>query len=167
MKSVDRKLSQINPAKRLAYTFVGLVAGDVMLLFFLVRHAVHATLFAGESARLIADALQMSLLYAAFSILGWVLIGLPTALIFPAGFITRLSWPFALMVGAALGPPVLLLILILMGREHVYFRNVAETGTLFAYSILVSTIAFVVYLALLRKDMKDKSALPEGAPHRA
>jgi len=71
------------------------------------------------------------------------------------------------MVGAALGPPVLLLILILMGREHVYFRNVAETGTLFAYSILVSTIAFVVYLALLRKDMKDKSALPEGAPHRA
>ncbi len=166
MKSVDGKLTQINPAKRLAYTFVGLVAGDVMLLFFLVRHALHATLLAGESARLIADALQMSLLYAAFSILGWVLIGLPTALIFPARFITRLSWPFALMVGAALGPPVLLLILILIGRGHVYFRNVAETGTLFAYSILVSTIAFVVYLALLRKDLKDKSVLPEGAPHR-
>ncbi len=167
MNSVDRQLAQINPAKRLAYTFVGLVAGDVMLLFFLVRHALHATLFAGESARLIADALQMSLLYAAFSILGWVLIGMPTALIFPAGFITRLWWPFALMVGAALGPPVLLLILIVIGRGHVYFRNFAETGTLFAYSILVSTIAFVVYLALLRKDLEDESALPPGVHHRA
>ena len=98
MKSMDRNLVHITPAKRLAYTFVGLLAGDVMLLFFLLRHALHATLFAGEPVLRVGDALQLFVLYAGFSILGWVLIGLPTALIFPAGFITRLSWPFALIV---------------------------------------------------------------------
>src|SRR6185312_5125745 len=166
MKSMDRNLAHINPAKRLAYTFVGLLAGDVMLLFFLLRHALHATLFAGEPARLVGDALQLFVLYAAFSLLGWVLIGLPTALIFPASSITRLTWPFALIVGAALGPPALLVIFMLFGRAHVYFRNIAETGTLFGYSILVSTVAFMVYLALLRNDMKNKPALPERvSPH--
>ena len=154
MKSMDKKLVQINPAKRLAYTFVGLLAGNVMLLFLLLKHALHATLLAGEPARMIGDTLQLFVLYAVFSILGWLLIGLPTALIFPAGFITRLSWPFALIVGAGLGPPALLVIFVLLGRGHVYFRNFAETGTLFGYSILVSTIAFMVYLALLRKEMK-------------
>ena len=167
MKSMDRNLVHITPAKRLAYTFVGLLAGDVMLLFFLLRHALHATLFAGEPARLVGDALELFVLYAAFSILGWVLIGLPTALIFPAGSITRLSWPFALIVGAALGPPALLLIFILFGHAHVYFSNVAETGPLFGYSILVSSVAFMVYFALLRKDMKDKPALPQRVSHQA
>ena len=167
MKSMDRKLAEINPAKRLAYTFVGLLAGDVMLLFFLLRHALHATLFAGEPAGLVGDALQLFVLYALFSILGWVLIGLPTALIFSAGSITRLSWPLAPIVGAALGPPALLVIFILFGRAHVYFRNVVETGMLFGYSILVSTIAFMVYLALLRKEMKHSPALPQRVPHQA
>jgi hypothetical protein len=167
MKSMDRNLVHTTPAKRLAYTFVGLLAGDVMLLFFLLRHALHATLFAGEPVLRVGDALQLFVLYAAFSILGWVLIGLPTALIFPAGFITRLSWPFALIVGAALGPPALLVIFILFGDAHVYFRNAAETGTLFGYSMLVSTIAFVVYLALLRKDMKNGPALSQRIAHQA
>ena len=167
MKSTGGKMVHVSPARRLAYTLVGLLAGNVMLLFFLLRHALHATLFAGEPACLIGDAFQSFVLYAAFSILGWVLIGLPTALIFPADFITRLSWPFALIVGAALGPPALLVIFMLFGRSHVYFSNVAETAALFSYSILVSTIAFMVYLALLRKDMKDKPALPHGVPHRA
>ena len=38
MKSMDRNLVHITSVKRLAYTFVGLLAGDVMLLFFLLRH---------------------------------------------------------------------------------------------------------------------------------
>jgi hypothetical protein len=70
-------------------------------------------------------------------------------------------------VGAALGPPALLVIFVLFGHAHVYFRNVAETGTLFGYSILVSTIAFMVYLALLRKDMKNKPGLPQRVTPQA
>lgn len=167
MQNIDTRVAPINPAKRLAYTFVGLLAGDVMLLFLLLKHALHATLLAGESARLIGDTVQLFILYAAFSVLGWIVIGLPAALIFPADFVTRLSGPLALMVGAGLGPPALLVIFALLGRNHVYFRNFAETGMLFAYSILVSAIAFMVYLALLRKDMKDHTIPSHRLPHQA
>jgi hypothetical protein len=156
MNAIDTKLSRINAARRLAYTLVGLLAGDVMLLFFLLRHAIHATLLAGEPASTISDAIQMFVFYAIFSLVGWLFVGLPAALLFPAGTITRLSWPFALIVGAVLGPPALLGIFVLLARSHIYFRNFAETSTLFAYSILVSTVAFMVYLALLRKEMKSK-----------
>jgi hypothetical protein len=165
VKSMDTQLSRVNPAKRLAYALVGLLAGDVMLLFFLLQHALHATLLAGEPARMIPDALQMFVLYAIFSFVGWLLIGLPTALIIPAGSITRLSWPFALILGAVLGPPALLVIFLLLGRGHIYFRNFAEISTLFAYSILVSSVAFMVYLALLRKEMKSRPAPSQGSFH--
>ena len=167
MRVMDAKLSRINPAKRLAYALVGLLAGNVMLLFFLLRHALHATLLAGEPALLIPDAVQMFILYAIFSFVGWLLVGVPTALLFPAGFITRLSWPFALIVGAMLGPPALLVIFALLGRGHIYFRNFAEAGTLFAYSILVSTVSFMVYLALLRKEMKSKPVPSQKFSHRS
>jgi LytS/YehU family sensor histidine kinase len=165
MTSIDMKSARINPAKRLAFTLVGLLAGDVMLLFFLLQHALHATVLAGGPARMIADAVQMFVLYAIFSFAGWLLVGLPTALIFPADSITRLSWPLALMVGIILGPPALVVIFGLLGRGHIYFRNVAETATLFAYSVLVSAIAFMVYLALLRKEMKRKPAPPQRTLH--
>jgi hypothetical protein len=156
MKISSATLSGINPAKRLAYTLVGLLAGDVMLLFFLLRGAIHATILGGEPAVTIADALQMFVIYAIFSFIGWLLIGLPTALIFTANSITRLSWPRAVIVGSVLGPPALLVIFTVFSRGHVYFRNPAETATLFAYSALVSAVAFIVYLALLRRDMKGK-----------
>ncbi len=165
-KSMDTKLPRINPARRLVYALVSLLAGDVMLLFFLLRHALHATLLAGEPARMIPDAVQMFVLYAIFSFVGWLFVGLPAALLFPAGSITRLSWPLALMVGATLGPPALLVIFLLLGRSHVYFGNVAEMSTLFAYTILVSTVSFMVYRALLRKEIKSKPIRPHRFFHQ-
>lgn len=157
MKPRDTELSRITPAKRLAYTLVGLLAGDVMLLFFLLQHAVHTTLLEGEPASTIADAIQGFVLYAIFSLAGWLFVGLPTALIFPAGSITRLAWPLALIVGAVLGPPALLVIFLLLARSHIYVRNFAETGMPLAYSVLVSTVSFMVYSALLRKEMKKQT----------
>jgi hypothetical protein len=160
VKISSTTFSGINPARRLAYTLVGLLAGDLMLLFLLVRGAIHATILGGEPAVTIADALQMFVIYAIFSFVGWLLIGLPTALIFPANSITRLSWPRAVIVGSVLGPPALLVIFTIFSRDHVYFQNPAETGTLFAYSALVSAVAFVVYFALLREEMKSKPTPP-------
>jgi hypothetical protein len=156
MNSVETKPSRIHPAKRLAYALVGLLAGDVMLLFFLLRRALHGALLAGEPAGLIPDALQAFVLYASFSFLGWLFVGLPTALLFPARSITRLSWPSAMIVGAGLGPLALLVIFVLLAHNHIYFRNLTETRTLFAYSILVSTVSFMVYRVLLRKERQSQ-----------
>jgi len=149
----------VSPIKRLAYAFVGLLAGDAILLLFLMQNAlrVRAMLLAvhmGEPARTIPVALQMFTLYATFSFVGWLLVGLPIALFFPARSVTRLPWPLTLLVGAALGPLALLAIFVLLGRGHISFpSSFTGTGGFWAFSILVSTVSFVVYVALLRKKM--------------
>lgn len=98
----NTKVPRISPGKRLLYAFVSLLAGDLILLFFLLQHALHATLLAGEPARTIADTVQTFTLYAIFSFVGWMFVGLPGTLLFPAASITRLSWPQALILGAIL-----------------------------------------------------------------
>jgi hypothetical protein len=73
----------------------------------------------------------------------------------------------ALIVGATVGPIAQLVIFTLLGRSHIYFRNFAEISTLFAYTILVSTVSFMVYLAMLRKEMKSNPARSQHFFHRA
>ena len=89
----NTKTPNISPAKRLLYALIGLLAGDLILLFFLLQHALHATIFAGEPAHTLPDAVETFILYAIFSFVGWMLVGLPATLLFPARSITRLSWP--------------------------------------------------------------------------
>ena len=163
----NTKIPRISPAKRLLYAFVGLLAGDLILLFFLLQHALHATILAGEPARTVPDAVETFILYAIFSFVGWMLVGLPATLLFPARSIARLSWPRALVVGATVGPIALLVIFALLSQSHIYFRNFAEICTLFAYTILVSTVSFMVYLALLRKEMKSNPTRSQHFFHRA
>ena len=163
----NTKIPRISPARRLLYAFLGLLAGDLILLFFLLQHALHATILAGEPAPAFPDAVQTFILYAIFSLVGWMLVGLPATLLFPARSIARLSWPRALVVGATVGPMALLVIFALLSQSHIYFRNFAEICTLFAYTILVSTVSFLVYLALLRKEMKSNPTRSQHFFHRA
>ena len=152
----------LNAPRRLTYAFVGLLGGDVALLLFLLQNAfrVRADLLAlhmGEPAGQIPEALEMFVFYAPFSLVGWLLVGLPIAVFFPTRFITRLSWPLRLLAGAVLGPLALLVILVLLGHGHIEFPGTFRgTGSLWAYSILVSTVSFVLYAALLKG--KSRSA---------
>ena len=60
--------------------------------------------------------------------------------------------PFAL-----LGPPALFVILLVLGGGSVHLSSsFRETGPLFAFSILVSTVSFGVYVALLRKQLWER-----------
>lgn len=147
----------VNPIRRLAYALVGLLAGNAILLLFLLQNAfrLRAMLLAahmGEPARQIPVALQMFVLYAIFAFVGWLLVGLPTALLVPARSFTCLSWPLRVFVGAALGPLALFAIFVLLTHGHINSRAFKGTGGLWAYSILVSTVSFVVYVALLAKE---------------
>jgi hypothetical protein len=155
----------VNPIKRLAYAFVGLLAGDAILFLFLLQNAIRLradvpALHMGEPGQQIPQAIQIFVLYARLSLVGWLFVGLPIALLLPAHFIRRLPWPLRLLVGAALGPLALFLILMLVpdasrsALAHGYMIPGMFTGTasLWPLSILVSTIAFVAYVALLRKE---------------
>jgi hypothetical protein len=143
--------------KRLAYAFVGLLAGDAVLLLYLLLNAIlmRSVLLAvhmGEPAKQIPNALQMFVLYAGFSVAGWLLVGLPIALLLPARSITNMWWPLRVLVGATLGPLALFGVLAVLSRGHLSFPgSFRGLGLLWAFSALVSTVAFVAYASLLRK----------------
>jgi len=155
----------VNSIRRLAYAFVGLLAGDAILFLYLVQNAIRyrADLLAshmGEPGRQIPLAIQIFVLYARLSFVGWLFVGLPIALLLPARFVRRLPWPLSLLLGAALGPLALFLVIVLvsdvsraaLAHGHMLPGMFTGTASLWPLSILVSTIAFVVYVALLRKE---------------
>jgi len=155
----------VNPIKRLAYAFVGLLAGDAILLLFLLQNAIRIradllALHMGEPGRQIPQAIEIFVLYARFSFVGWLFVGLPIALFLPARFIARLPWALRLFVGAALGPLALFLIFMLasdsnraaLAHGHILPGMFTNTASLWPFSILVSTVSFVLYAALLRKE---------------
>ncbi len=150
----------LNPTRRVAYAFVGLLGGNAALLLFLLQNAIRlrASLLAmhmGQPALQIPLALEMFAFYAPFSFVGWLFVGVPVALFFPARSIKRLSWPVRVLVGTALGPLALFFVFVLLSHGHIDFRDHGTfTGTslLWALSILVSTVSFVLYAALLREE---------------
>jgi hypothetical protein len=149
---------EVNPLKRLAYAGIGLLAGDAVLLLYLLYGAIlldarSLALHMGAPGRLILLTLEVFVVYALFSFAGWLFVGVPTALFFPARSITRLPWLLTLLVGATLGPLALAAVLIVLAHGHLDVLY-PSTGTygLWVYSIVVSTVAFGVYVALLRKE---------------
>jgi hypothetical protein len=150
VKNMDTEFDRVNPVKRVAYTFVGLLAGDAMsLLYFLI-------FWSRLPERIVL------LAFAVVSFVGWLFVGLTIALFLPARSITRLSWPQALVVGGALGPVALFGALLTVyvgtsglvsGLAHYSMCKV----TPYAFSILISSVSFGVYAVLLRKQTRESS----------
>jgi hypothetical protein len=149
--------------QRLTYAFVGLLSGDAALVLytlvnaFLVR-ATHLATHVGEPERVVSVALQVVTLYVVCSLVGFLVVGIPVALLLPARFVARWPWLVTIAVGALLGPPALFAILVVLGGGSVHLSSsFRETALLFAFSILVSTVSFGVYVALLRKQLRRTS----------
>ncbi|HYK61798.1 MAG TPA: hypothetical protein VEV85_20355, partial [Bryobacteraceae bacterium] len=67
--------------------------------------------------------------------------------------LSRVAWPGRMLIGASLGPLALLLIFVVLFAiqgSHGAF-SLAHTENLWPFSILVSTVSFLVYTALLRR----------------
>jgi hypothetical protein len=144
---------------RLAYAFVGLVAGDAALLLHMLLNAclASATLLAahaGEPFAQVAVAIQVFAFYAALSLVGWLFVGVPVVLLLPAQRVSGWPWPLVIILGAFLGPPAMLVILFVVSGGRMDF---ARTDLLFIYSILVSTVSFAVYVALLKNHFRGSS----------
>ena len=102
--------------------------------------------YPGYWAQLLSPAWQMFLLYCAFSVFGWMLVGIPAVLALPPKVIVNWPWVVLICVGAAFGALALLLILLILGAGRLRLEH---TGSLWPFAILVSTVSFVVYTALL------------------
>jgi hypothetical protein len=84
----NTKVPRISPGKRLLYAFVSLLAGDLILLFFLLQHAPRDPAH-GENLLHDCNTVQTFTLYAIFSFVGWVFVGLRNVV--PGGLDLRLS----------------------------------------------------------------------------
>jgi hypothetical protein len=144
--------------QRLFFASVALLAGNTALLLFLPQNGLRMRsalrkAHMDEPNLVLRHAWEIFLLYAIFSVVGWILIGVPTALVFPPRLLLRISWPVRVLIGAAMGPLALLLIYVILfaiqGRVREF--SLAHTETLWPFSILVSAVAFVTYTVLLQR----------------
>ena len=110
----------------------------------------------GEPANQIPQWLDMFVLYAPFTLMGWLLAGVPITLAVPASIVERLGWPLRLLIGAAIGPAAVLFVLVLLHfigffltQGHSGPFSLAYTESFWPFSIIVSTVAFAAYAALL------------------
>ena len=107
----------------------------------------------GPTRHPIAASLGIFVIYGTFSVLGWIFVGVPIAVAFPVRLLSRLAWPGRIVMGAALGPLALVLIFVVLftiqSRRSAF--SLAHTESLWPFSILVSSISFLVYAALLRR----------------
>jgi hypothetical protein len=123
---------------RLLYATIGIIAGNALLLMFCL--SVHN------------GGWDFFALFAMFgTIPGFLVVGIPVALVFPARLLTSAWWVVtSLLTGAALGPLAVFLILLVMGIANKEF-NLAHTEQDFGLSIPVSIVSFLTYAVLLRR----------------
>ena len=157
------KNSGVGRFTRFLFAFIGLLAGNAVLLLYFLLNAIvlRAALLRahmGEPARVIPQAWEMFILYSISSIIGWALVGLPIALAFPPRLLSRVGWPLCLLIGATLGPLALLLMfVVLFGLQgQLSSFSLAHTESLWPLAILVSTVSFVVYAALVRRRVRRR-----------
>ena len=129
--------NQIPFGARLFYATIGITAGNALLLMFCLSIQNGGWNFFA--------------LYAIFgTIPGWLVVGIPAALTFPARLLTSAWWVVtSLLTGAALGLAVFLIFLA-MGIANRQF-SLDHTEQYFGLSIPVSTVSFMVYAVLLRR----------------
>jgi hypothetical protein len=152
------------PSRRLLFAAIGLLAGNAALLIYWTIGPLIGALWGRvallNAYRALPDTLGIFVIYAIFSILGWALVGLPIVLAFPARLLLRAPWPLCVLIGAVLGPLALLSIFVVIfamqGRLSAF--SLAHTEALWQFSVLVSTVSFLVYVALLRRRSPNRGA---------
>ena len=137
-KKAKRPSVRIPARIRLLYATIGIITGNALLLMFCLSVQNGGWDFFA--------------LFAMFgTIPGWLVVGIPVALMFPARLLTTAWWTVTcLVIGAALGPLAVFLIFLVMGIANRQF-SLAYTEQYFGLSIGVSTVSFAVYAVLLRR----------------
>jgi hypothetical protein len=160
--------------RKIGYSFVALMAGNVastaVLLLFALLSQVDGLGAIGKVFHMgIGQALTFSLAIWPFSMVGWVVVGLPVVLSLRTEIAADLYWITAALIGAILGAFAMALIYVLPDPRHITiaeFRN-AEALRLFGLAALIAGVAFADYCAVvqnaLRKQAKENGA-PKGTP---
>jgi len=171
-------MSEIGFERKIGYSFLGLMAGNVVSLMMLVFISALPLLNVLPEVRKIwnldiSQALGLSVAIWIVSMLGWVVIGLPVVLLLSAEIAADFYWITAALIGAVLGLLTILLFYLALNQGRLdtsTFRNpqaMLMTATFFSSAALIAGVAFAVYCALVQaalRKLAKKSGAPNGAP---
>jgi hypothetical protein len=138
---------------RVGNSFLGLLAGDFALLILTVLNALHISLLLhGQLKAQLLTALGWFIPVAIVSIVGWMMIGVPVVLIISTERLLKATWWLILIIGALIGPLALLVIFLLLSRGMPRSETFTNTGFFWVCASLISTVAFGIYCALVRRS---------------
>ncbi len=145
---------------RVAYSFIGLMAGNAALLSLAVLNALHISLLLhGQLKAQFVTAIGSFIPIAIVSVVGWIAIGVPTVLLLSPKRILQTSLWWLMLIGALLGPLTLLVIFLLLSRGMPAAQTFTHTGFLWACASLISTIAMGVHCTLVRNYAGDEAGI--------
>ena len=141
-------------AKRIGIAFLGLLAASLVPLILEVVNTWRIRYYGlaqGDGGDWIY-AWRGFLGYFFYAALGWLLLGAPFAAFVPAAFLRHRGWPKRVLLGALFGPVALYLVFQLLYRRMISPVAIAKMWPFWLMAAVISTIAFVVYAALLDRD---------------
>ena len=161
-------MNEIGFERKIGYSFVGLMAGNVaaavalLLIYLLPRLG----LLPGLSRVWNPTTPILFFFIAMVSMLGWALIGLPVVLLLRAESAADFYWPAAALIGGVLGVLGMLLFCVVLDRGLGTISNAAamrQMWPLFADAALIGGVAFGVYCSRIKAALKSQ-AMESGTP---
>jgi hypothetical protein len=169
---------RIGFGEKIGYSFIGLMAGNVVNLAALLLIALLLRLNVIASVKEFStlgfgQAVGLSFAVCIVSMVGWVVVGLPVALSIPTRIVVEFYSVTAGLIGVVMGLFAMLLGFLATNRgrlDTTLFTDpnaLRMTAAFFVDAALIAGLAFAVYCSLvkaaLRKRSKENGA-PSGAP---
>jgi hypothetical protein len=152
----DDDPAEAGPFIRIAFSFLGLLSGFAVLFLLMFAMALreHWRMRAdriGDPNGVVFYMLQVALIYAAFSLVGWIITGPIFAVAVPARVVARIHPLLSLGLGMTLGLGSMLIMLVAFFiAERQPFR-LRGSELYWILSAVVAGPAFVIYSQLLRR----------------
>jgi hypothetical protein len=149
--------SPIGWARRIAYAFIGLLAGNAAIVAYFLITAVwallrfHALPSKPPASHILIGYAGLILIYGTFSFLGWLIVGLPVVVLLPVGMLNRLPWLVILLIAATIGVAAYFPIFLLFSGGHPTLDLFRREGPYWLLALLASTVGFPTYCWLIRR----------------
>lgn len=146
---MDPLLPGIGFERKIAYSFLGLIVGDavMLLVYSLVTQA-----WQQAPGQMPVHPLNVFPLYITCSLFAWVAVGLPAVLLANTDFAAGLKWYSTVLSGIVLALAALVILFIIYG--HLPSLGLGGFFYCWGYAALVSCIACLIYVAMIRRALR-------------
>jgi hypothetical protein len=145
--------------RRIGYAFIGLLAGNAAIVaYFLITNLwglvrVHSFPSEPPAWHTLVGYAGLILIYGTFSLLGWLVVGLPAVFLLPVRILNRLPWLVILLIAAAIGLAAFFPIYLLLNGGHLTPNSFSfRSEWLYWFlALLASMTGFPTYCWLVRR----------------